>query len=188
MKKLFADFFPILLFFVAYKVWDMFVATYVLVAALFAQLLYGYVTEGKINRMHLIIAIMGLVFGAFTILMADENAIKWKATAVYCLMAGGFALSHVIGKKPLVQQMLEEQLELPDDVWRKLSWMWVGFFLFSAVLNTIILMNFSTEFWMNFKLFGMLVVTLAFGVLQGLYLMKYMPDEETDTPKEGSAE
>ncbi len=179
MKLLF-DLFPVILFFIAYKLYDIYTATAVAIAASVAQVFFVYMKHRKVEKMHLITLALILVLGGLTLALHDETFIKWKPT----LVNWGFALvfwgSHYIGKKPIIRRMLDEALTLPEHVWQRLSMLWITFFIFSGALNLFVAYTFSTDIWVNFKLFGLMGLTVIFIILQGLYLAKYMQDHKKE--------
>jgi len=131
----------------------------------------------KIDTMLWVIVLLVVVLGGLTIWLHSETFIKWKPTLLYWAMASGFALGPLLlGKNPL-RALLGEQLELPDPVWRRLNWAWVTFFSVMGVLNLWVAYTFSTDTWVNFKLFGSIGLMLGFTLAQGLYLSRYLPDE-----------
>jgi intracellular septation protein len=178
MKMLF-DFLPILLFFIAYKFYDIYVATAVAMAASLVQTLWHRYATGKFEKMHVITLLLIMVLGGLTLVLQDEAFIKWKPTLVNWLFAGVFLGSFFIGEKTIIQRMLDSQVGLPENAWRNLNWAWVFFFVLSGALNLYVAYNYDTETWVNFKLFGLLGLTVFFILLQTLYLASYF---EKDTP------
>ncbi|HIC99986.1 MAG TPA: septation protein A [Piscirickettsiaceae bacterium] len=180
MKLLF-DLFPVILFFIAYKLYDIYTATAVAIVAAIAQVFFYYIKHRTVEKMHLITAALILLLGGLTLALNDETFIKWKPT----LVNWGFALvfwgSHYIGSKPIIRRMLGEALSLPDAVWARLSMLWITFFIFTGALNLFVAYTFDTDTWVNFKLFGLMGLTLVFLILQGLYLAKYLQDERKES-------
>lgn len=185
MKFLF-DFFPILLFFVAFKVWDIYVATGVAIVATFVQVGWFWWKNRRFERMHLITLALIVVFGGLTIFLRDETFIKWKPTILNWLFAAAFLLSQVVGKKPLVRRMLETNITLPDPVWGRLNLIWVVFFVLMGAANIYVAFNFDTDTWVNFKLFGMMGLTIAFVIAQAFYLARHMPEMAADAAESPS--
>ena len=181
MKLLF-DLFPILLFFAAYKLsgGDIFIATAVAIAAGVVQLAVQWLRHRRLENMHLITLGLLIVFGGATLLFQDEMFIKWKPTVVNWLFALVFLGSHCIGKRTVMQRMLGGSIELPPAVWTRLNMAWGSFFLAVGAINLWVVYNFSTEIWVNFKLFGILGLTGAFVVGQSFYILRHLKrDEET---------
>jgi intracellular septation protein len=179
MKLLF-DFFPILLFFLAYKFFDIYVATSVAMAASLLQVAAGWWKNRKIEPMHVVSLLIILVFGGATLLLKDELFIKWKPTVLNWLFGLAFLASQVFGDRPLIQRMLGSQMELPSGVWRRLNLSWTVFFFAVGGVNLFVLYSFDTETWVNFKLFGLLGLTFLFVILQSLYLSRYIPQTDTE--------
>ncbi len=181
--KLLYDFFPIILFFAAYKTYDIFVATAVAILASVLQVALYWLKNKRFERMHLISMGLIVVLGGMTLVLRDKTFIMWKPTVLNWLFALVFAASHFIGKKPLIERMLGEQIELPKPVWTRLSISWVLFFILSGVANIYVAFNYSENTWVNFKLFGLLGLTFIFIIGQGFYLMKHMPQTEAEEGK-----
>ncbi len=179
--KLLSDLFPVILFFIAYKLYDIYTATAVAIVASITQVFFHYIRHRSVEKMHLVTAALILVLGGLTLALHDETFIKWKPT----LVNWGFALvfwgSHYIGDKPIIRRMLDEAIHLPEPVWTRLSMLWITFFIFSGALNLFVAYTFDTDTWVNFKLFGLMGLTLVFLVLQGLYLAKYMEDKHKES-------
>ena len=176
MKFLF-DVFPVLLFFVAFKVYDIYVATAVAIAATFVQIGWVWLRHRKVDTMLWISLAVIVVFGGATLLLQDETFIKWKPTVLYWLFGVALAVAAAIFKKNLIRALMEKQVTLPDVVWGKLLASWIGFFVAMGALNLFVAYNFSTDAWVNFKLFGGLGLMLIFVVLQALMLGKYIEDK-----------
>lgn len=181
MKFLF-DFFPILLFFIAYKMADIYVATVVAIAAGAAQVGYTWVRNKKVENTHLITLALLVVMGGATLYLQDEMFIKWKPTVVNWLFAIAFLGSQFIGAKPLIQRMLGSTIELPSNVWTRLNLSWVVFFGALGFANLYVVYTFDTDTWVNFKLFGMMALTFAFILIQGFYIARYMKPADADEP------
>jgi intracellular septation protein len=174
--KLLLDFFPIVLFFVAFKVWDIYVATGVAIVATIAQIAWLRHSTGKIEPMQWLSLGIIVLFGGATILAHDETFIKWKPTVLYWMMAGALAVGLLVFRKNFLKSLMGSQLELPDVAWRAMNWSWTGFFAVMGVLNLWVAYNFDTNTWVNFKLFGGLGLMALFIVAQALYLGRYMKD------------
>jgi intracellular septation protein len=177
--KIFLDFLPILLFFVAYKTYDIYVATGVLMAATVAQMAYIYYTERALQTMHKVTLVLILGFGALTLLLHDERFIKWKPTVLYAVLAIALAVALWGLKKNFLKMMLGSQLTLPEAVWQRLTVAWVAYCVFMAGLNAFVAALYSTETWVNFKLWGY-AFPLVFIVAQGFYISRHL---QADEPK-----
>ena len=175
--KILLDYLPIVLFVGAYYLRDIYFATAVLIVALFAQVGILWATTRRVPKIHLVAAVLALVLGGITLALHNPVFIKIKPTALYALFAAVLLGSQFVGDKPMMQRLLAANLHLPDRVWRRVNAMWAGFFLFCGALNLYVAYNFSEATWVNFKLFGMLGLTFAFVLIQGLYLARYI---ETD--------
>lgn len=178
--KLLLDFLPIALFFAAYKLYDIYVATGVAIVAALVQVLVSWFTSGKVEKMHLITLGLITVLGGATLLFHDETFIKWKPTVVNFAFALAFLLTHWFSEKNLLQRMMETHVTVSSkDIWARLNWMWVGFFIVTGLLNIYVAYHFDTDTWVNFKLFGMLGLTIVFIIGQSLYLSRYLVEDET---------
>ncbi|MEZ5671962.1 MAG: septation protein A [Thiotrichaceae bacterium] len=185
MKFLF-DFFPIVLFFVAYKLYDIYVATAIIIVASVVQVGWSWLRYRRIENMHLITLGFVVVLGGATLFLHDETFIKWKPTVVNWIFALVFLGTQLIGKKPLVQRLMESQVPVTTEkVWGRLNAGWAAFFILMGTINLYVAYHFSTDTWVNFKLFGMLGFTIVFVILQSIYLMQYIVPEEQQA--EGSA-
>lgn len=175
MKLLF-DFLPVLLFFAAYKLADIYVATGVAIAAAVAQIAWCLLRREKVKPVQWIGLGFILVFGTATILLQDEFYIKIKWTLFYSLMGGLIIAAVLLGKNPL-KSILGNEIELPPEVWQKLSYSWGGFFLLLAALNQYFAMTLSLDAWVKVKVFGGTALSLVFVFAQAFWLAKYLPDE-----------
>ena len=175
MKFLF-DFFPVILFFVAFKVADIYVATGVAIVATFAQVGWLKVRKRKIEPMLWASLAIIAVFGGATLVLQDETFIKWKPTVLYWLFGAVLAGAAAFGRN-LIRAMLSEQVQLPGPIWARLNWSWIGFFAFMGALNLYVAYNYSTDLWVNFKLFGGMGLMLLFVVLQAAFLARHVEDK-----------
>ncbi len=179
MKFLF-DFFPILLFFIAYKLYGIYAATAVAIAASFVQVGTFWLKHRRFENMHLVTLALIAVLGGATLWLQDEAFIKWKPTVVNWLFGAVFLGSQFIGKKPLAERMMGSAVTLPDGIWRRLNLAWTLFFVAMGFANLYVMYNFDTDTWVNFKLFGMMGLTLAFVIGQAFYLARYIKPEEAE--------
>ena len=220
--KFLADFFPVILFFVAYKLYGIYAATAVAIAASFVQVGYGWWRNRHVQNMHLITLGILVVFGGLTILLQDRTFIMWKPTVINWLFGGVFLASQFIGKKPLVQRMMGGSISVPQGLWYKLNSAWGVFFILLGFLNLYVANDFFVveqslqqltglqqidfdncsslfqgnelemcntahsleESWVNFKLFGMMGLTMLFIILQAFFLARHIQDPETITEPE----
>lgn len=177
MKILF-DFFPILLFFIGYKIFGIYTATAIAMAAAFSQVVFFRIKYQRFERMHLISLALILILGGATLLFKNPSFIKWKPTGIYWITAIAFLGSRLYGKKTLTQKMMESNISLSTTIWNKLNYAWVGFFSTMGILNLYVAFNFDTDTWVNFKLFGGAGCTLIFIALQALYLNQHLQDDK----------
>ena len=183
MKFLF-DLLPVLLFFIAYKLDGIYVATAVLIVTSLAQVAWLWFRHRRVEKMPLITALLVLVLGGATLLLHDETFVKWKPTVVNWLFALAFLGSQFIDGKTLVERMMSGAIDLPAEIWSRLNTLWVAFFVLMGVANLYVAFNFDTDTWVNFKLFGMLGLTLVFVVLQSFYLARHLKRPATETSEE----
>jgi len=177
MKFLF-DLFPVILFFIAFKVFDIYIATGVVIAATVAQIAWVWFRHRKVDTMLWVSLGLVVVFGGATLILHDETFIKWKPTILYWLFAGILFGSAQFFGRNLIRKMLEQQVQVPDLIWARLNLAWIGFFLVMGVLNLHIAFTYNTETWVTFKLFGGMGLMIVFIVAQGLVLAKYIPEEK----------
>ena len=180
MKFLF-DLFPVILFFVAFKFADIFVATGVAIAATIVQIGYVLARGRKVTNMQWLGLVIIVVFGGATLLLRDETFIKWKPTVLYWLAGASFLIALAFGRN-LVKAVMSEGLELPEPVWFRLCIAWGVFFLFKGTLNLYVAYNYSTEFWVTFKLFGGFGLMILFIAAQAIWLSRYLPDDSAKDP------
>ena len=121
-----------------------------------------------------------VVFGGATLLLQNETFIKWKPTVLYWLFAAALGIGTLIFKKNLIRAMMEKQVTLPEPVWAKLLLSWIAFFIVMGVLNLYVAFNFSTDTWVNFKLFGGMGLMLLFVIGQALMLAKHMQEKKPE--------
>src|SRR6267142_4527940 len=159
--QLIADYFPLLLFFVAFKWQGIYVATAVAIAASVAQIAWFY-WRGKVSAVHWLSFAIIVLFGGATLLLQDETFIKWKPTVLYWLFGVVLAVGMLGFRRNLMRTVLGEQMRLPDPVWARLNWSWVAFFGFMGAANLYVAYNYSTDLWVNFKLFGGIGLMIAF--------------------------
>ncbi len=181
MGKLLLDFFPVLLFFIVYKSYDdptegIIAATAVAIVASIVQVAYTRFKYGRVENMHLITLALIVVLGGATILLRDEMFIKWKPSVVNWLFAAVFLGSQFIGSKNIVRRMMDKAVTLEDFIWTRLNLAWAGFFVFAGLLNVYVVYNYDTDTWVNFKLFGLLGLTVAFVIAQSFYLMRHIKE------------
>ncbi|SES69641.1 intracellular septation protein [Nitrosospira multiformis] len=177
MKFLF-DLFPVILFFITFKIYGIYAATAVAIGATFVQIGWVWFRHGKVDTMLWVSLVLIVVFGSATLILQDETFIKWKPSVLYWLFAAALLIAQAVFKKNFIRTMMKEQLTLPESVWARVNASWAAFFAFMGAANLYVAFNYSTETWVNFKLFGFMGLMLVFVVLQGLMLGKYMVTDE----------
>lgn len=187
MKLLF-DLFPVVLFFIAYKMYDIYTATAVIIVATIVQVAYVYAKNRRVEKIHIITLVLILVLGGLTLVLQNEAFIKWKPTIVNWGFALVFLGSHYIGKKPIIRRMMDSAISLPDLIWIRLSIMWIAFFILSGVVNLYVAFNYDTDTWVDFKLFGLMGMTLVFIIIQGFYISRYLEESDSDAEAEKLAD
>jgi intracellular septation protein len=180
--KLLLDFFPIVLFFVAFKVAGIYVATGVAIAATIAQIAWLRYSTGKVEPMQWIGLAVIVLFGGATIIAQNDTFIKWKPTVLYWLMAGSLAAGQLFFRKNLLKSLMGSQLVLPDSAWRVTNWSWIAFFSVMGVVNLWVAYHFDTNTWVNFKLFGGLGLMVLFVLAQAVYLGRHVKAEDARKP------
>lgn len=200
--KILFDLFPIILFFVAYQygashpadasAWlaalgitldsgakpGVYLATVVAIAATFMQIAWAWIKYRKIDTMLWVSLALIVVFGGATLLLHDETFIKWKPTVLYWLFALSLGLAPMLFERNLIRLMMEKNVTLPDPVWTRLNLAWAAFFTLMGVANLWVAMNYSTDAWVNFKMFGSVGLMLAFIIGQTVYLSRHIKEEE----------
>ncbi|HEY0876871.1 MAG TPA: septation protein A [Zeimonas sp.] len=178
MKLLF-DLFPVVLFFVAYKVADIYVATAVAIAASIAQIGWLLARRKRVEGMQWTSLAIIVLFGGMTLLLQDETFIKWKPTVLYGLFALALGAAQLVFRRNLIRSAMSQQLTLPDPVWSRLNLLWIVFFAVMAVLNLFVAYRFPTDIWVDFKLFGTTGLTFAFVLAQALYVGRHVQEESS---------
>lgn len=177
MKQL-LDFLPLVVFFIVYKMYDIFYASGALIAATALALVITYWIYRTIEKSSLITFVMVTVFGTLTLAFHSDLFIKWKVTVIYAIFALVLLISQWVMKKPLIQRMLGKELELPDFVWNKLNIAWAIFFIACALANIYVAFWLPQDIWVNFKVFGLTALTLVFTVLSVVYIYRHLPREQ----------
>ncbi|MEO8849776.1 MAG: septation protein A [Casimicrobiaceae bacterium] len=170
-----ADFFPLIVFFAAFKWGGIFVATGVAIAASVAQILWFY-WKRKLTAVHWLSFAIIVVFGGATLLLHDENFIKWKPTVLYWSFALVLAVGKLAFRRDLIATVLRN-FELPAAVWTRVTWAWAVFLLLMGALNLYVAFNYPLSTWVNFKVWGATALCLVFAVVQAMFLARHMSDE-----------
>lgn len=175
MKFLF-DLFPIILFFVTFKIYGIYAATAIAIAATFAQISWVWFRHRKVDNMLWINLVIIVIFGSATLILQDETFIKWKPSVLYWSFAVALSLAALFWNKNLIRSIMGRQITLPNPVWRTLNHAWAGFFATLGVANLYVAFYFATDTWVNFKLFGTTGLMLTFVIVQSLFIAKYMKE------------
>jgi intracellular septation protein len=195
MKFLF-DFFPVLLFYITFKshedhVEGMITATGVLIMATLFQMSYTWLKHNRIEKIHVITMVLLVILGGATIIFKDPKFLIWKVTIANWLFAVAFAGSHFIGHKTIIKRMMDHAVKLPESVWTRLSISWISFFTAVGLLNLYIGFNYDVEIWVDFKFYGLMGLTLAFVLIQAVYVGKHaeeLPEQKTGQADTGEGE
>ncbi len=217
MKLLF-DFFPIILFFVSYYqasflientfigqlidptkpdfISATIVATGAAIIASFIQVAIHWFKTHKFERMHIFSLVLITVLGSITIFLGNPAFIQWKPTVLNWLFAGVFLGSMFVGEKPIIQRMMGEHIELPENVWKTLNLSWVVFFFISGTANLYVAFYYNLsasaearmDTWVNFKLFGLMGLTIGFVILQAIYLSRHITEDDLEKSTENNGE
>jgi len=175
--KLLGDLLPIIAFFVVFKTVGgkagIYAATATAIGIATLMVAYRWWRHRRVERQQLVMLAILIVLGGLTLTLQDERYIKWKPTVVSWTMAGAFLVSQWIGEKNLVQRMFGGNISAPAGVWTRLNIAWTIFFVALGALNLHFAFHWSTEAWVNFKVFGTLGLSMAFAVIQAWYLMRY---------------
>jgi intracellular septation protein len=172
--KVFFDLFPVILFFIGFKLYDIFIATAVAIVATIAMIIYSKLRHGKVEKMLMINGAVISVLGGVTLLLHDKTYIMWKPTVLYWLLASALLISDLFFKKNLIQQMMGKMLNPPAQVWQKLNWLWIVFLIGLGFVNIYVFKHYSENTWVNFKLFGVTSMMFIFMIAQTLVLKNYL--------------
>ena len=182
MLNLLYDFVPVLLFFISFKLYGIYAATVVGIVATALQVITTRLWKKKFDKQQVVTLIVFALFGGMTLYFHNPLFVKWKPTIIFWIFAIIFAGSHFVGKKLLIQRMMEPVLEgkttLPELAWKKLSFAWITFFTSLGALNIYIAYHYSTDTWVNFKVYGILGLLFIFSIIQAVYLSRYMEPQK----------
>jgi intracellular septation protein len=176
--KQFFDFIPIILFFIAFKFYDIYVATGVVIVATIIQVSMTWIIYKKVETMQWITLGLILVMGGATIYLQDEQFIKWKLTIIEWLFGLAFLGSQFFAKKTFVERMMGASLELPSAIWKRLNLMWASFFISVGFINIYVMQNYNTDDWVTFKTFGVPGLMVIFIIFQMFFIYKYIPESK----------
>ncbi len=179
MKLLF-DLFPVVLFFAAFKLYDIYAATGVAIAATIAQIGWLKARGKSVSKLMWLTLGVVVVFGGATLLLHDVWFIKIKPTVLYWAIAGILLVGRGVFKRDLLKALLGEHLHMPDAAWSLMTRMWIGFFAFMGAANLYVAQSFTTEAWVNFKVFWSMGLIFLFSLAQALILARHLPQKEPD--------
>ncbi|MCS6763870.1 MAG: septation protein A [Candidatus Protistobacter heckmanni] len=182
MKFLF-DLFPVILFFVAYKMADIYVATVAAIAATLVQIVWVWLRHRKVDAMLWVSLVLVGGFGGATLFLHNETFIKWKPSVFYWVLAAALLVSATVFRKNLIRAAMVQHIKLEDWIWGQLNLAWAVFFALLGVLNLWVALNFPTDVWVSFKLFGASGLTVTFVIVQAFWLGKHALHEEDDGAK-----
>ena len=175
MKLLF-DLFPVILFFAAFKLGDIYLATGIAILASIAQIGWLKIARRPVEPMQWAGLVIIVVFGGLTLVLRDETFIEWKPTVLYVSLAAALAVSRWVFSRNLIEKLMGAQIQLPPAIWNRINLAWVVFFAGMGALNLWVAYTFSTDVWVNFKLFGTMGLTIAFVIAQALYMSRFAQD------------
>jgi intracellular septation protein len=176
LLKLVLDIGPLVLFFVANSLFGIFVATAFFMVAIVVALSAGIAIERKLSPVPLITAALVLTFGGLTLWLDDEFFIKIKPTILYTIFSA-VLIGGMLSKRLLIKFVLGHSIQMPDAAWRTLTWRWAIFFLVLAAANEFVWRTFSTDFWVAFKVWGVVPATLLFALSQTPFMLRHQVDE-----------
>lgn len=179
--KLLYDFFPLLLFFVAFSLYDIYVATAAAMVATLVQVIWHWYRTRRFEKLHLITLGVLFVFGGMTLLFKDDTFIRWKPTVVYAILAALIFASQFAGDRTLIERLLSGQIALPPRIWSRLNVSWGCFFVLLGALNLYVAFYYGLDqdaqarlaLWAKFKVFGLTGLTLAFVIGQAFVMARY---------------
>ncbi len=180
----FFEYIPLIIFFIFYKMFDVFIATGALIVTSALHLVVMKATGKPILHRHWIFFGLIAVFGGLTIFFHDDTFIKWKVSIINGFFATALLVSNYGFKKNLLKGFMAEQIQLPEAIWSKFNLAWAGFFITLAILNLYVAFNFEQEIWVNFKVFGLTILTFVFAIVSILSIYKYIPQDADENEKE----
>jgi intracellular septation protein len=186
MKLLF-EFLPIFIFFVAYELYDIYVATAAAMVVAVIHVAWSWYREHRVENMQWVVMGSIVILGGATLLLHDDTFIKWKPTVVNWAFALAFFISRYIGSKPILQRLMAENITLPDQIWTRLNWSWIIFFVAVGAINLYVAFSghYDQATWVKFKMFGMMGMTIVFVICQALYLSRHVKPEHDHDAEQG---
>ncbi|MFM2479972.1 septation protein A [Celerinatantimonas sp. YJH-8] len=183
MKQL-IEFFPLIVFFIVYKLYDIYLASGALILATGVMLVIYYLVYHRIEKMHLITFLAVAVFGGLTIALHNDVFIKWKVTVIYTLFTIILLVSQFGFNAPVLKKMLGKEIELPQKIWNRLNLSWAIFFAICAITNLFVAFGMSQQAWVDFKVFGLFGATLLFTIGTVVYMYRYLPKQSLNNKKD----
>lgn len=179
--QLFYEIFPVILFFLAFKFYDIYVATIVGIVATSAQVILNRLYFSKWDRKQIITLAIFLIFGGMTLYFHNPIFVKWKPTIVFWIFSLIILITQFFTQKPAMQRLMENMLQekdkIPNHVWKKLNLIWALFFLSMGMINLYVAYYFSTDTWVNFKFYGITAALFLLSIFQTIYLLRYLSPE-----------
>lgn len=180
--QMFYEILPVFLFFIAFKFYDIYVATIVGIVATIIQVIATRAVTGKWDRKQVITMLVFVVFGSMTLYFHNPIFVKWKPTIVFWIFSIAILITHRFTSKPLMQRMMEGALQnsasIPSYVWGRVNLMWAGFFIIMGAINLYVAYYLSNDAWVNFKFYGITSALFLISIIQALYLVRYLPTKE----------
>lgn len=183
--QLFYEIFPVFLFFLAFKFYDIYAATVVGIAATVLQVIATRAVTGKWDRKQVITMAIFILFGGMTLYFHNPIFVKWKPTIVFWIFAIAILFTQIFTRKPMMQRMMEGAMQpsavIPSQIWRNINMMWAVFFMMMGAMNLYVAYFYSNDVWVNFKFYGISVSILLVSIIQALYLVRFMAEKEHTT-------
>lgn len=182
--QLFYEIFPVFLFFLAFKIYGIYVATVVGIVTTFLQVSISRFWMGKWDKKQLITLAVFLVFGGMTLYFHDPIFVKWKPTVIFWLFAISILITHFFTQKPMMQRLMENMLQdkgnIPLTIWRRLNLIWALFFITLGGVNLYVAYYYSNDIWVNFKFYGVTIALFLFSIFQALYLSRFILESKSE--------
>lgn len=174
------QFLPLIIFYACYQLGDLFIAAFGMALSSSAIYLYQWLKTKKHHKLDLITLIFIWIFATSSFLLQNDSIFKWKPTAVFWLFSLTLTINQLLKKDNLVEWMLADKISVTKEIWSNLDWIFAGFFFIMGSINIFVLFNFDTATWVNYKLFGSLILTFIFLIVIGTYLSKHSDDVSTE--------
>lgn len=182
--QVFYDILPVFLFFMAFKLYDIYVATVVGIVATALQVIVTRLWKGTWDRKQLITLAVFVVFGGMTLYFHNPIFVKWKPTIIFWAFATALIFSQFFTKKTIMQRLMESSLqekgEVPKKVWRRINLFWACCFLVLGAINIHIAYHYSNDAWVNFKFYGITAALFVISLIQAVYLVRYITEVKID--------